>query len=132
MGCQGLDEIRWTRIGGGDGDAWRRAVGRMFDMDGTSRHTGVPQVNPAAIPEEKREDIIKYFSDTFSLDAKPLDLKLDDLPLDEAALSKVINIEYELPPPPPGKTEEDISSHEVSPSKFTPTPYVAERGVDSL
>src|SRR6266436_378740 len=132
MGCHGFEHIPWHRIGGRDEDAWRRAVGRMFDMDGTSRHTGVPQVNPAAIPEAKREDIIKYFSDTFSLDAKPLDLKLDDLPLDEAALSKAINIEYELPPPPPGKTEEDISSHDVWPSKFTPTVYVAEMGVDSV
>src|SRR5258707_7689901 len=62
MGCHGFEHIPWHRIGGRDEDAWRRAVGRMFDMDGTSRHTGVPQVNPAAIPEEKREDIIKYFS----------------------------------------------------------------------
>src|SRR6266849_3277399 len=71
-GCHGLEHIPWQRIGGRDESAWTTAVGRMFDMDGTSRHTGVPQVNPAAIPEEKREDIIKYFSDTFSLDAKPL------------------------------------------------------------
>jgi len=118
MGCHGFEHIPWHRIGGRDEDAWRRAVGRMFDMDGTSRHTGVPQVNPAAIPEAKREDIIKYFSDTFSLDAKPLDLKLDDLPLDEAALSKAINIEYELPPPPPGKTEEDISATMSGPANL--------------
>src|SRR6202035_5538699 len=132
MGCHGFEHIPWHRIVGRDDDAWRRAVGRMFDMDGTSRHTGVPQVNPAAIPEDKREEIIKYFSETFSLDGKPRDLKLDDLPLDEAALSHAINIEYELPPPLPGKTEEDISSHDVWPSKFTPTVYVAEMGVDSI
>ena len=132
MGCHGFEHIPWHRIGGRDEDAWRRAVGRMFDMDGTSRHTGVPQVNPAAIPEEKREDIIKYFSEAFSLDGKPRDLKLDDLPLDEAALSRAINIEYELPPPLPGKKDEDISSHDVWPSKFSSTVYVAEMGMDSI
>jgi hypothetical protein len=51
MGCHGFEHIPWHRIGGRDEEAWRTAVGRMFDMDGTSRHTGVPQVNPAAIPE---------------------------------------------------------------------------------
>src|SRR6202049_1852570 len=132
MGCHGYEHIPWQRIGGRDEDAWRRAVGRMFDMDGTSRHTGVPQVNPAAIPEAKREDIIKYFSETFSLDGKPRDLKLDDLPLDEAVLSHAINIEYELPPPLPGKKDEDISSHDVWPSKFSSTVYVAEMGMDSI
>src|SRR5712664_1080072 len=132
MGCHGFEHIPWHRIGGRDEDAWRRAVGRMFDMDGTNRHTGVPQVNPAAIPEEKREDIIKYFSEAFYLDGKPRDLKLDDLPLDEAALSRAINIEYELPPALPGKKDEDISSHDVWPSKFSSTVYVAEMGMDSI
>src|SRR3984893_14607929 len=68
MGCHGFEHIPWHRIVGRDDDAWSRAVGRMFDMDGTSRHTGVPQVNPAAIPEEKRQTILTYLSETFSLD----------------------------------------------------------------
>ena len=51
-------------------------------------HTGVPQVNPAAIPQAKRDDIIQYFAKIFPVDGKPRDLKLADLPLDEEALSK--------------------------------------------
>ena len=129
MGCHGFEHIPWERMGGRDEDAWRRAVGRMFDMDGTNNHTGVPQVNPAAIPEEKREDIIKYFTETFSIDGKPRDLKLDDLPLDEKALSKTIYIEYDLPAPLPGKKDENISSHDVWPSRISPTVYVSEMGM---
>jgi streptogramin lyase len=131
MGCHGFEHIPWHRIGGRDEDAWAFAVGRMFDMDGTSpiHHTGVPQVNPAAIPEAKRQDIIEYFSKIFPSDGKPRDLKLADLPLDEEALSRTINIEYELPAPPPGR---EISNHDVWPSKFTPTVYVASMGTDSV
>ncbi len=46
---------------------WGNAVARMFDMDGTSpvNHTGVPQVNPAAIPEAKRQEIAAYFAKIF-------------------------------------------------------------------
>ena len=132
LGCHGYEHIPWHRIGGRDEDAWRNAVGRMFDMDGTSRHTGVPQVNPAAIPVAKRDEIIQYFSETFPLDGKPRDLKLDDITLDEAALSKTINIEYELPPALPGKKDSEISNHDVWPSKFTPTVYVAEMGMDAI
>jgi hypothetical protein len=130
MGCHGHEHIPWHRIGGRDEDAWAIAVGRMFDMDGTNNHTGVPQVNPAAIPEAKRQDMIQYFSKAFPVEGKPRDLKLADLPLDEAALSRTLNIEYELPPPLPGKKESEISNHDVWPSKFTPTVYVAEMGMD--
>jgi len=90
------------------------------------------QVNPAAIPTAKRDEIIQYFSTTFPLDGKPRDLKLDDIALDEAALSKTINIEYELPPALPGKKDSEISNHDVWPSKFTPTVYVAEMGMDAI
>jgi streptogramin lyase len=128
-GCHGLEHIPWQRIGGRDEDAWRTAVSRMFDMDGTNNHTGVPQVNPAAIPQAKRDDIIQYFSQIFPLDGKPRDLKLADLPLDEEALSKTINIEYELPVQP-GKKESEISNHDVWPSKFNSMVYVAEMGMD--
>jgi len=131
-GCHGFEHIPWHRMGGRDEDAWRRAVERMFDMDGTNNHTGVPQVNPAAIPEDKREAIIQYFSQIFPVDGKPRDLKLDDLQLDEAALSKTLYVEYDLPSPLPGKTEANLSSHDVWPSKVTPTVYVAEMGMDSI
>ena len=130
LGCHGYEHIPWHRIGGRDESAWATAVGRMFDMDGTNHHTLVPQVNPAAIPVDKRDDIIQYFSTTFPLDGKPRDLKLADIPLDEAALSRTINIEYELPPVDPANKEAVISNHDVWPSKFTPTVYVAEMGVD--
>jgi Carboxypeptidase regulatory-like domain len=131
MGCHGFEHIPWHRIGGRDEDAWAFAVGRMFDMDGTNplHHTGVPQVNPAAIPEAKRQDIIEYFSKIFPTDGKLRDLKLADLPLDEEALSRTINIEYELPAPPPGR---ENSNHDVWPSKFTPTVYLASMGTDSV
>ncbi len=132
FGCHGFEHIPWHRIGGRDEEAWGTAVGRMFNMDGTNRYTGVPQVNPAAIPVEKRDDIIKYFADNFSLDGKPRDLKLDDLPLDEAALSRAIYIEYDLPPALPGKKDSEISSHDVWPSRFSSTVFVAEMGMDSV
>jgi streptogramin lyase len=129
-GCHGLEHIPWQRIGGRDEDGWRAAVSRMFDTRGTSRYTGVAQVNPAAFPEEKREEMIKYFAKIFPLDGKPRDLLLDDLPLDEAALSRAIYIEYDLPPAVPGRNDGEISSHDVWPSKFTPTVYVSEMGMD--
>jgi sugar lactone lactonase YvrE len=119
-------------MGGRSEDVWRGAVYRMFDLHGTNNNTSVPQVNPAAIPMEKREAMVKYLTDTFPPDGKPRDLKLDDLPLDEAALSRAIFVEYELPPPLPGKTEENISSHDVWPSRFSSTVYVAEMGMDVI
>jgi streptogramin lyase len=135
MGCHGLEHIPWQRMQGGTGrnaDVWGAAVSRMFDMDGTSpvNHTGVPQVNPAAIPQEKRDEIIAYFSKIFPQGMKRRDLKLDDLPLDEKALAKTIFIEYDLPEPLPGKTEENLSSHDVWPSRISNTVYVSEMGMD--
>jgi streptogramin lyase len=132
MGCHGFEHIPWQRMPRRDEDGWRVAVSRMFDMDGTNNHTGVPQVNPAAIPVEKREDIIKYFAKIFPVDGKPRDLKLDDLPLDENALSRTLYVEYDLPAPLPGKSEANLSSHDVWPSQFTPTVYVAEMGMDVI
>ncbi len=137
MGCHGYEHIPWQRMGGGVGRApevWGAAVSRMFDMNGTSpvNHTGVPQVNPAAIPQEKRDEIIAYFSKIFPAGMKRRDLKLDDLPLDEKALSKTIFIEYDLPDPLPGKTEENLSSHDVWPSRISNNVYVAEMGMDAI
>jgi len=137
MGCHGFEHIPWHRMGGGVGrspDVWGAAVSRMFNMDGTSpvNHTGVPQVNPAAIPEAKREEIAAYFSKIFPEGMKRRDLKLDDLQLDEAALSKTIYIEYDLPPAKGDRENPEISNHDVWPSRFSPTVYVAEMGLDSV
>src|SRR5579864_8175904 len=134
MGCHGYEHIPWQRMGGRNEEVWGNAVSRMFNMDGTSpvNHTGVPQVNPAAIPQEKRDEIIAYFSKIFPDGGKPRDLKLDDLPLDEAALSRAIYIEYDLPPETPGKRNPEISSHDVWPSRISPAVYVAEMGMDSI
>src|ERR1700680_3779922 len=136
MGCHGYEHIPWQRMGGGgrNADVWGSAVSRMFDMDGTSpvNHTGVPQVNPAAIPQDKRDAIIAYFSKIFPEGGKRRDLKLDDLQLDEKALSRTIYIEYDLPPALPGKDEAEISSHDVWPSRFSRTVYVAEMGMAAI
>lgn len=137
MGCHGYEHIPWQRMQGGTGrtaEVWGAAVARMFDMDGTSpvNHTGVPQVNPAAIPQEKRDEIVAYFAKTFPAGMKRRDLKLDDLPLDENALSKTIYIEYDLPQPLPGKTEENVSSHDVWPSRISNSVYVSEMGMDVI
>src|SRR5258708_6144416 len=136
MGCHGYEHIPWQRMGAGarNADVWGAAVSRMFNMDGTSpvNHTGVPQVNPAAIPQEKRDEIIAYFSKVFPEGGKRRDLKLDDLPLDEAALSRTIYIEYDLPPALPGKYDAEISSHDVCPSRISPTVYVAEMCMDAI
>jgi Carboxypeptidase regulatory-like domain len=133
MGCHGYEHIPWQRMGGRNDEVWGSAVSRMFNMDGTSpvNHTGVPQVNPAAIPEEKRQEIIQYFAKIFPDGGKRRDLKLDDLPLDEAALSKTIFIEYDLPPAQEGSRHE-ISSHDVWPSRINSTVYVAEMGMDQI
>ena len=132
MGCHGFEHIPWQRMGGRSEEVWGNAISRMFNMDGTSpvNHTGVPQVNPAAIPEAKRAEIATYFAKTFPEGGKPRDLKLDDLPLNEAALSRAIFIEYDLLPALPGKPSSEISSHDVWPSRFSPTVYVSEMGMD--
>jgi streptogramin lyase len=123
-------------MGGGTGrspEVWGAAVSRMFNMDGTSpvNHTGVPQVNPAAIPEAKREEIASYFSKIFPEGMKRRDLKLDDLKLDEAALSRAIYIEYDLPEIKEGPHQE-YSEHDVWPSRISNTVYVAQMGTDSV
>lgn len=136
MGCHGYEHIPWQRMGGGTGrspDVWGAAVSRMFNMDGTSpvNHTGVPQVNPAAIPEAKREEIAAYFSKIFPEGMKRRDLKLDDLKLDEAALSKTIFIEYDLPPVKEG-VHSEYSEHDTWPSRISNIVYVAQMGTDSV
>jgi streptogramin lyase len=136
MGCHGYEHIPWQRMGGGTGrspEVWGAAVSRMFNMDGTSpvNHTGVPQVNPAAIPEEKRQEIAAYFSKIFPEGMKRRDFKLDDLKLDEAALSKTIFIEYDLPPVKEGPHSE-YSEHDTWPSRISNIVYVAQMGTDSV
>jgi len=132
MGCHGYEHIPWQRMGGRDEDAWRNAVGRMFDLAGTNGKSMVPQVNPAGVPVEKRDAIIQYFSKTFPVDGPARDLKLDDLKLDEDALAHVIYAEYLLPPPGPGKTAVNLPGHDVVPSKDASTVYVAEMSMDVI
>ena len=132
MGCHGFEHIPWHRMPGRDEETWRNAEFRMFDLDGTSGMSGVPQVNPDGVSADEREAIVKYWASTFPSGRKRRDLKLDDLPLDEAALSRTIFIEYDLPPPLPGKTNVNLSSHDVWPSKFSSTVYVAELGMDAI
>jgi streptogramin lyase len=131
-GCHGLEHIPWQRMGGRDEDTWRNAVHRMFDLKGTNGNSNVPQVNPDGVPVEKREAIIKYFAQIFPPGKKQRDLKLDDLTLDEDTLSKAIFVEYDLPPPLPGKTPENVTSHDVFPSKISPMVWVAEIGMDVI
>ena len=132
MGCHGYEHIPWQRMGGRDEDAWRNAVGRMFDLAGTNGKSMVPQVNPAGVPVEKRDAIIEYFAKTFPVDGPARDLKLDDLKLDEDALAHAIYVEYLLPPPRPGKKAENLPGHDVVPSKDASTVYIAEMSSDVL
>ena len=132
MGCHGYEHIPWQRMGGRAEIVWRLAVGRMFDLAGTDGESGVPQVNPDGVSVDKREAIIKYFSEIFPVDGPRRDLKLDDLPLDENVLSRALYVEYELPPARPGKTPEDVSSHDVFPGRDGSTIYVAELGMDVI
>jgi streptogramin lyase len=130
MGCHGHEHIPWQRMGGRTEDTWRGAVARMFDLHGTNGESDVPQVNPDGVPVEEREAIIKYFAQIFPVDGPRRDLKLDDLKLDESALSRAIYTEYELPPPRAGKTEANLPGHDVVPSKDGSTVYVAEMSMN--
>ena len=132
LGCHGYEHIPWQRMGGRDEDAWRNAVGRMFDLAGTNGKSGVPQVNPAGVPVEKRDAIIEYFAKIFPVGGPARDLKLDDLKLDEDALAHVVYVEYQLPPPRPGKKAENLPGHDVVPSKNASTVYVAEMSMDVI
>ena len=128
-GCHGFEHIPWQRMGGRTEDAWRAAEGRMFDLAGTNGKSGVPQVNPAGVSEQERDQLIQYWADTFSPDQPARDIKLNDLPLDEEALSRAVYVEYEFPPALPGK---EMSAHDVYPSRKSSTIWVAQMSQDDI
>tara|TARA_B100001123_G_C15330904_1_gene1031176 strand:+ start:2298 stop:4052 length:1755 start_codon:yes stop_codon:yes gene_type:complete len=77
---------------------WRRAVNRMFDVDGqvANMAVGVPQLTYDTVSMEEKELIIKYLADNFGPGSTQRDLLLDPVVRDEAALSKAIYIQYEF------------------------------------
>lgn len=77
---------------------WRRAVDRMFDVDGqvANMGIGVPQLTYDTVSLEEKELIIKYLADNFGPGSKPRDLLLDPLVRDEELLSEAVYIQYEL------------------------------------
>jgi virginiamycin B lyase len=53
---------------------------------------------------QDRDDLLAYLVKNFGPDAKPRTVRVEqEMPLDEAKLSKAMYIEYYLPPDPPGK-----------------------------
>ena len=77
---------------------WRRAVDRMFDVDGrvANMSVGVPQLTHETVSEEEKELIIDYLADNFGPGSAPRDLLLDPLVRDESGLSEAVYIQYEL------------------------------------
>ena len=77
---------------------WRRAVGRMFAVDGqvANMGVGVPQLTHDTVSVEEEELIVQYLTDNFGPGSTPRDLLLDPLVRDEQALSKAVYIQYEL------------------------------------
>ena len=77
---------------------WRRAVDRMFDVDGqvANMGVGVPQLTYDTVSMEEKEMIIEYLTDNFGPGSTPRDLLLDPLVRDERALSEAVYIQYEL------------------------------------
>jgi streptogramin lyase len=91
----------WHRSGPRSEAQWRRAVQRMFDVDGqvAGMAPGVPQTTYDHVSKEQVEEIVKYLTANFGPGSKPRDLKTDTLVRDEAALSQALYIQYEVPPP---------------------------------
>ena len=77
---------------------WRRAVDRMFAVDGrvANMAPGVPQITHETVSEEEKELIISYLADNFGPGSEPRDLLLDPLVRDESGLSEAVYIQYEL------------------------------------
>jgi hypothetical protein len=77
---------------------WRRAVNRMFDVDGqvANMGVGVPQLTHDTVSVEEKELIIKYLADNFGPGSTPRDLLLDPLVRDEEMLAEAVYIQYEL------------------------------------
>lgn len=77
---------------------WTRVVNRMFAADGrvANMAVGVPQVTSGRVSPQQKEMIIDYLVANFGPGSKPRDLRTDALVRDEAELSKVIYIQYDL------------------------------------
>ena len=77
---------------------WRRAVDRMFDVDGrvANMAPGVPQLTHETVSEEEKELIVRYLTDNFGPGSPPRDLLLDPLVRDEAQLAEAVYVQYEL------------------------------------
>jgi streptogramin lyase/mono/diheme cytochrome c family protein len=78
---------------------WRRAVHRMFTLDGrvAGMSPGVPQQSYDKVSPEQEEQIIKYLTANFGPGSKKRDLKTDPLIRDENELSQAVFVEYEMP-----------------------------------
>jgi streptogramin lyase len=91
----------WHNSGPRSEAQWRRAVDRMFMVDGrvAGMAAGVPQTTHDRVSKEQEEEIIKYLTQHFGPGSKRRDLKTDRLVRDEAALSQAMYVQYEVPPP---------------------------------
>ena len=96
FGCHG--PAGFHRRGPRNENGWRRAVDRMFDVDGrvANMSPGVPQITHDLVSVEEKELIIQYLTANFGPGSQPRDLELDPLVRDEEALSRAVYIEYEL------------------------------------
>src|SRR5262249_18857511 len=79
---------------------WRKAVDRMFQVDGrvAGMSPGVPQQSRERVTKQQEEDIIKYLTANFGPGSKPRDLRTDALIRDENELSQAVFVQYEVPP----------------------------------
>jgi hypothetical protein len=127
VGCHGLEHIPWHKLGPRSEEDWRKGVNGMFVVKGNL----VPIVSPEVVSVEQRETMIKYFADNFGPNSKRRDLKLDELPLDEEALSKAIYIQYDLPPATPGR-KGSRGIHDLFPSQISPTVFIGDIGTDAI
>ena len=127
LGCHGLEHIPLHKMGARTGDAWRKGVNRMFEVN----RVQVPVVSPDVVTVEQRETIIQYLADNFGVNSKPRDLRLDELPLDEEALSKAIYVQYDLPPAVPGR-KGSRGIHDLFPSQMSPTVYIGDIGTGAI
>ena len=96
FGCHG--PAGFHRRGPRSARRWRRAVDRMFDIDGrvANMSPGVPQITHDLVSVEEKELVIEYLTANFGPGSTPRDLELDPLVRDEEALAEAIYIEYEL------------------------------------
>lgn len=105
FGCHGLG-LGWHNRGRKTEAQWRTAVGRMFRPDHriADLTPGVPMVTSERVSDADREEIIKYLTTHFGPTSSPKrrDVKMDTIVRDEDALSKVMYVQYDVPPPPPG------------------------------